>query len=62
MSKSWYKLAAVRATKELRRVRARNVNGALEQAEEVMANGIKSVVSFGSGGMVVAQRTCLVLI
>jgi hypothetical protein len=48
MSKSWDKLAAVRARKELRRVRARNINGALEEA---MGSGIKLDVSFGSGEM-----------
>jgi hypothetical protein len=46
MSKSWDKLAAVRARKELRRVRTRNINGAVEEA---MGSGIKLVVRFGSG-------------
>ena len=47
MSKSWDKLATVRARKELRRVRARNINGALEEA--MVGSGIKLVVRFGSG-------------
>jgi hypothetical protein len=47
MSKSWDKLAAVGARKELRRrVRARNINGAVEEA---MGSGIKLVVRLGSG-------------
>jgi hypothetical protein len=46
MSKSWDKLAAVRARKEVRRVRARNINGALEEA--MGRGGIKLVVRLGS--------------
>jgi len=60
MSKSWSKLAAARATKELRRVRARNTNGALEQVEEVMvvAKLWKSIERW----MFLTLKTCLVFI
>jgi hypothetical protein len=48
MSKSWDKLAAVRARKEVRRVRARNINGAVEDA--MGRSGIKLVViEIGNG-------------